>query len=132
MQDFSHVKLSSNGVLKFKCIIFKVLKSYKNSWLTARSKVDRLKLNCTVIWAKKNSPGQFHPFGAFSFRPLNCQLTFLETVQFHPFRSTSFCLSDRPLLDFRTVHFRRPSTFSLLDRSVLFMTSFFYSCWVSV
>ena len=37
------------------------------------------------------------------------------TVQFLLFRSTSLRPLDRPLSEFRTVHFRRPSTFSLLD-----------------
>ena len=43
---------------------------------------------------------------------------FLESVQIHYFRSYILFLLDRPLLDFRTVHFNRPSTFSLLDRPV--------------
>ena len=41
------------------------------------------------------------------------------TVQFYSFRLSSCFFSDRLLSDFRIVFFRRPSTFSLLDRTRL-------------
>ncbi len=56
-----------------------------------------------------------------SFIPLNRLHSSLETIQINSFRSYSLFPLDCPLLDFRTVHIRRPSTLSLLDRPVLFM-----------
>ena len=57
------------------------------------------------------------------------------TVYIHSSRPRSFWYKDHIHLDFRTVHFRRPFTFGLLDRQVKYITARFQSfgpsslCW---
>ena len=62
---------------------------------------------------------QFHPFGPFSFIPLDRPVLALCTVYFYPLRPSKFIYSDRTVFFLWTIHFwiSRPSIFAdrLLD-----------------
>ena len=47
-------------------------------------------------------------------------MVFIRDRPLRAFRPSRCLFSDRPHFDFRTVHFRRPSDFSLLDRQLSF------------
>ena len=94
--------------------------------------LDRLLSSLMTVQFSFFRPFSFFLLGPSTFSLLDCPLRFFWTVHFGPFgpstfsphdRSVFFCfgscgdfLSNRLLFDFRTVHFRRPLTLSLLDR----------------
>ena len=60
----------------------------------------------------------FEQFGPPTLLFWDRPLSVFEIIYFHPFG-----FSDHPLFDFRTVHFRKLNTFSLLDQSDIWLST---------